>query len=169
MKKITLIICTLVLLLFACSETASDSVDQVYLDQADELRSTLPFLVINKEKFDILNINRKNNISNGDTFKFESIKRNKDKLELTVSYSGGCELHYLNVNWDGIIYTDDPCHVSLIITHNSNNDKCESYVTKTFYINLKDLVGDISYKDICEYHIYSTFNSSDTPDLKITN
>lgn len=169
MKRIAVIICSFVLLLFACSETTSDSVDQIYLAQADELRSSIPFLIINKENFDNLDINRKNDISRGDTFIFDNIKRNRDQLELTISYTGGCELHYLSIVWDGIIYTDNPCHMSLIITHNANNDNCESYVTKTFYINLKNLVGDIEYKDICEYRFYSTFNSSDEPDLKITN
>jgi hypothetical protein len=166
MKKI-ISICVLI---FLCSCSNSDSqADDIYASSSDALSYTSPTLKINKTIFDSLTTNRLNGTSEGDSFEFNFIARNNDILEVEVTYSGGCETHTFEVIWDGIIYTDEPCHANLILVHNANSDTCEASITKTLYIDLKQLIGDIEYKDICEYHLYNTFNSTNTPDIKLTN
>ena len=57
--------------------------------------------------------------------------------------------------------------MNLILIHDANNDHCEALITQTINVNLNELVGDVSYKDNCAYHIFSTFNSSDNADAII--
>lgn len=153
----------------ACSTSADDNSDYIYNDSFNNTSSyTSPVVLrINSEAFKTINTNRLNNINTGDSFKINSAKRTKDILEVSVSYGGGCKSHTFDVIWDGVVYTDSPCNINLIITHNANKDNCEALITETLSINLKDLIGDNDYKDNCNYNIFTSYNTTKTADVTV--
>ena len=152
----------------ACSTSADDSVDYTYNDSFASSSYASPIVLrINSEAFKTINTNRLNNINTGDSFKINSAKRTKDILEVSVSYGGGCKPHSFEVIWDGVVYTDPPCYMNLIITHNANNENCEALITETLSINLKKLIGDNEYKDSCAYNIFTSYNTTKTADVTV--
>lgn len=122
---------------------------------------------ISETKFDSINADRIDGVGFKDTIQINSVKRIEDFVQFNVSYSGGCKEHELEVIWDGKVYTDDPCHINIILIHDAHDDNCEAWVTESYYLNLGSLMSGISYKDICDYNIYKTFNASDEPDIVI--
>ncbi len=153
------------LIIFVIASCNSEDIDQVGFSNIGD--TTLVVLKLNKEIFDTIDNNRKNNISEGDPFTIIESKRERDKLQITLTYGGGCKEHAFEIIWDGIVYTNDPCKMNLIIIHRGNNDNCEALITDTININLNELIGNIAYKDNCAYHIYSTYNFSENPDIII--
>jgi hypothetical protein len=149
---------------FSCS----NSDESVAFDEfSSNLSASNVILRINKTFFDEINNNRINNISEGDFIKVNSGKKNGDFIELSVSYSGGCKLHNFEIIWDGVVYTNNPCNMNFLLVHNSNNDSCEAYVTETIIINLKELLGDVTYSSDCSFNIFDTYNLTNTPTIKI--
>lgn len=122
-------------------------------------------LKLNKNLFDTIEANRKNNIHSGDAFKMNHVKKEGELLKINLSYGGGCAQHNFEILWDGIIYTDDPCYMNLMVIHSGNGDLCEAYITETIEVNLKELIGDNIYKNKCGYHIFSPFNSVENSDV----
>jgi len=60
----------------------------------------------------------------------------KDDLLVSVSYSGGCANHFIEIySYTGILKSNPP-QMNLVISHNSNKDMCEAYITKTFRFDL---------------------------------
>tara|TARA_R110001583_G_scaffold57921_7_gene173085 strand:- start:3030 stop:3551 length:522 start_codon:yes stop_codon:yes gene_type:complete len=153
-----------IIVLSSCSNNGTE--DAVTLDSTNNnslsnssVSNTL--LRINKDVFEVINSNRINNIKTGEFYSINNAERKGDFIAINLSYSGGCKQHDFEIIWDGIVYTDDPCHMNLILIHNSNNDNCEALITEVININLKELIGDVVYKDSCAYHIFNTYNSDD--------
>lgn len=151
-------------LISSCSISGEDLESSDYLANSSVSNVVLR---INKDSFDALNANRLKNIEEGDPFKIVNGKKNGDFLEITVSYSGGCQIHKFDVVWDGIVFTNDPCNMNLIIIHKANNDSCEASITETIIVNLKELLGNNDYINKCSYSIFSTYNSTENPNIKI--
>jgi len=122
-------------------------------------------LRINKGVFDEKNEQRIINIAEGKEFTINSVQREQDDLLINLSYSGGCKPSDFEIIWDGIVYLDEPCHMNLLLINNQNGDLCEAFITETIVVNLKELIGDVIYKDTCDYYIFSTFNSSENADV----
>ena len=171
MKKNThfyLFLTFVLLALTSCSTTFDENANALNYDNLDASSYTSPVVLrINSEVFNTINTNRLNSINTSDSFTINSANKDGDILEVSVSYSGGCLQHSFEVIWDGIVYTDPPCYMNLIITHNSNNDTCEALITETISINLKDLIGENNYKDNCTYNIFNSNNSTKTADVII--
>lgn len=100
-----------------------------------------------------------------DPFTILNAKIENDCLEITLSYSGGCEVHEFIM-----IYNELP-HFSqysgtLTLSHNSHNDVCEALITDTIGYDLTplqqvemDMVrltlaksGDLNYQLIIDYY-----------------
>jgi hypothetical protein len=81
-------------------------------------------------------------VETSDEYFLKSTQREGSLLYIEVSYSGGCEMHEFNVVWDGIIYYSEPPQAYIILTHNSNNDNCEAFLTETLTIDLVQVFGD---------------------------
>lgn len=141
-----------------------NALDSAYLGQNEVLNAKLR---INEDVFNTINTNRTNKITKGEAYSINNVKRVGDFLQINLSYSGGCKIHDFEIIWDGIVYTDEPCHMNLLLIHNANNDTCEALITGTVVVNLEELIGDVLYKDNCAYHIYSTYNSSEFADAVI--
>lgn len=147
--------------LFSCSDNE--------IDLSNPSSSNNPNIVLrlSKDIFDTIDNNRKNNISEGDSFSIIESKRNGDDLQITLSYSGGCNEHTFEIIWDGIVYADNPCKMNLLLIHRGNFDGCEALTTDTINIDLKKFMGNIMFKDTCSYHVFSTYNFSENPDMII--
>ncbi len=155
------IVLFLVLITLSCGINNDD-----FKQQYDpSVKKTEVALRLNKDLFDTIETNRKNNIHTGDAFEINHVIKEGELLKINLSYGGGCEQHDFEILWDGIIYTDDPCFINLIVTHNGNGDLCEAYLTETIEVDLKVLIGDNIYKNKCGYHIFSPFNSGENSDV----
>jgi len=144
--------------------SCSDNQDDI------DLNSTINnniVLQLNKKVFDKIDNNRKKNISEGDNFTIKESKREGDNLQIVLEYSGGCKVHTFEIIWDGIVYTNDPCKINLLLIHRGNFDNCEALITATINIDLKEFIGNIPYKNNCDYHIFSSYNFSENPDAII--
>lgn len=162
-----LLLIVIVFLNIACGN--SDEGNSPTLDGTDPGQNEflMAKLRINEDVFNTINTNRINKIRKGEAYSINNVKRIGDFLHINLSYSGGCKIHDFEIIWDGIVYTDEPCHMNLLLIHNANNDTCEALITRTIVVNLEELIGDVLYKDNCAYHIYSTYNSSEFADAVI--
>lgn len=170
MKKILIKFLPLIVIVFlniSCGN--SDDGNSLTYDGADPGQNEVLVakLRINEDVFNTINANRTNKIRKGEAYSINNVKRVGDFLQFNLSYSGGCKIHDFEIIWDGIVYTDEPCHMNLLLIHNANNDTCEALITRTIVVNLEELIGDVLYKDNCAYHIYSTYNSSEFADVVI--
>ncbi|MFA7420874.1 MAG: hypothetical protein WCZ90_14420 [Melioribacteraceae bacterium] len=60
-------------------------------------------------------------------------------LALSVSYGGGCREHIIDLySYTGIMKSNPP-QMSLVLSHNANNDMCEAYITKTIRFDLSKI------------------------------
>lgn len=156
-----------ILIISSAFVSCSDNDDNLDNNLPSEGNNSNIILRLDKEIFDTNNNNRKNGISEGDSFTIKEFKREGDILQIVLAYSGGCKEHTFEIIWDGIVYTDDPCKMNLLLIHRGNFDNCEALITETIHINLKNLIGDVSFKNDCAYHIFSTYNFSEKPDIII--
>lgn len=132
------------------------------VEDADE---SAQFVVrLNESVFNQINTDRINDKPTGDSYTLNSASREGNIISLEVSYSGGCKNHKFELIWDGKVYVQDPSHVNFMLIHDADGDQCEAWLTKTFKINLEQLIEDATYRDSCEYRIFNSFNSSETPD-----
>lgn len=86
-----------------------------------------------------------------DPLNVNSVSLNKDEIKFNVSYSGGCKEHVVELYAFKEIQKTNPAQVTLLLSHNSNGDMCEAYLTKTVSFNLSNLKN----------HLKSTYNISD--------
>ncbi|HBF88296.1 MAG TPA: hypothetical protein DDX39_06600 [Bacteroidales bacterium] len=98
-----------------------------------------------------------------DPFVLDGIVQNGNLLNITVSYSGGCEEHTFDFIWDGVVTNseDNSPEVNFIIQHNANGDACEAWITEVIIIDLTDLSDSIYYPDI-NIDIYNGGSSDDS-------
>lgn len=62
-----------------------------------------------------------------------------DSLILNVSYGGGCKEHYFKLfGLEGIIKTNPP-QAEIFLSHDSNNDMCEAWITEERQFQLTPL------------------------------
>lgn len=61
----------------------------------------------------------------------ESTWISKDTLILVVSYSGGCREHQFKLFGSRSILKTNPSQAEFYLSHNSNNDMCEAWITIT--------------------------------------
>jgi hypothetical protein len=154
---------------FLSTSSCSITEDNDLLASNDSLYSEFlnANLRINKDVFDEINENRIDNRAEGKLFTINNIKREQDILLINLSYSGGCKPSQFEIIWDGIVYLDEPCHMNLLLVNNQNGDLCEALITETIVVNLKELIGDVIYKDTCDYYLFSTFNSGENADVVV--
>ena len=154
-------------ILFIATSCSNADDTAVYNDPLNNISSSNVILRINKSIFDDIDNNRINNISEGNFIKINNGKKNGDFIELSVSYSGGCKAHNFEIIWDGIVHTNAPCNMNFLLVHSGNNDSCEAYITETIIINLKELLGEVTYSSSCSFNIFNTHNASNIPNIKI--
>ncbi|MCX6224162.1 MAG: hypothetical protein NTV01_05350 [Bacteroidia bacterium] len=73
-----------------------------------------------------------------DPFRLDSAYVDDDCLMMQVSYSGGCRDHEFNL-WRLPPNALNPPPVELALSHNSNGDACEAYITRWLIFSLAPL------------------------------
>ncbi|MFA6483170.1 MAG: hypothetical protein WCW62_11365 [Bacteroidales bacterium] len=73
-----------------------------------------------------------------DAFRLDSAFVKDDNLLMRVSYSGGCRDHEFNL-WRLPTNALDPPPIELALSHNSNGDLCEAWITRWLVFSLVPL------------------------------
>ena len=73
----------------------------------------------------------------GDDFKLNSATFSDTGLDISVSYSGGCEPHDFRFVWGNS--SSDPEILELAIIHDANGDLCEAFPTETLHLDQAQL------------------------------
>jgi hypothetical protein len=90
-----------------------------------------------------------------DYLKINSATVEKDLLNISLSYSGGCKEHYINVFAYTAISKSIPPQLTLQISHNANNDLCEAYITRKMQFDLSVLRYSLSGYNVFYLNVYS--------------
>ena len=62
-----------------------------------------------------------------------------DTLILTISYSGGCEIHDFTLVTNGSFLESDPVQLVVALTHDDNGDMCEAYPQERYSFDLEPI------------------------------
>jgi len=65
-----------------------------------------------------------------------------DILLVDVGYGGGCAEHILAGCWDGSFAESDPVQVWAFVSHESNDDNCDAYLSDSIEIDLSPMKAD---------------------------
>lgn len=112
-------------------------------------------------------LNGKGSEENAD-FTIVGIERIGTLLKVDVSYGGGCQNHFFDVVWDGLVQEIVPCKTGLIISHrkDDNNFGCNRAITDTLEIDLEELFGEANSETLaCSIEVYSMLNETPDPDI----
>ena len=71
-----------------------------------------------------------------DAYALNSATITDDTLNISVSYSGGCEDHQFTLVASDIFLESFPVQLSASIVHNANDDACEAYPTESYRFDL---------------------------------
>lgn len=71
-------------------------------------------------------------------------------LNFSVSYSGGCKDHFINLySYSGILKSNPP-QLNLVLSHNANSDMCKAYITKNFLFDLNTVKNYLLQSEITD-------------------
>ncbi|RKU14262.1 hypothetical protein C6502_01330 [Candidatus Poribacteria bacterium] len=107
----------------------------------DNVSPRLPFTTPS----DAVIIDDSTNAWDSDEFVLQQAVITNDSLDVTVSYSGGCQDHIFNLVSSGMFLESDPVQMPLVLIHNANNDRCEAWITEDHSFDLtpiKELYQD---------------------------
>ena len=62
-----------------------------------------------------------------------------DRLELSVSYSGGCKNHQFTLVCSTTFEDSSPVQLRVSLAHNANNDPCEAFPTDEYNFDLNPI------------------------------
>ena len=71
-----------------------------------------------------------------DPYTLNSATITDDMLDISVSYSGGCEAHAFTLVVSEAFLESFPVQLPVSIAHDANNDTCEAYPTENYRFNL---------------------------------
>jgi hypothetical protein len=63
----------------------------------------------------------------------------KDTITLNITYSGGCKEHKINLYAYKTIEKSNPAKVTIVLSHDANDDYCEALITRKIKFDLKTL------------------------------
>ena len=78
-------------------------------------------------------------ISHDDSYAITNVAVEDNRVNIGVSYSGGCEPHDWELCWNGDVAESSPIQVFLDLGHNANGDSCEMEKTETLSFDISIL------------------------------
>lgn len=76
-----------------------------------------------------------------DAYVINSAAITGDTLEVSVSYSGGCEEHRFTLIVSESFLESHPVQLHISLAHDANGDACEAWPTETYIFNLSPIKG----------------------------
>lgn len=118
-------------LLFSCSTTKETT--QSLADQTTESTEN--------NQGDYIEITAKEGeLGTSDPFTIEDVQLNGNYLEITASYSGGCEAHQFEFIGSRAIMKSYPPKRAVQLIHHANEDHCRQYITQKIRVDLRKMV-----------------------------
>ena len=117
-----------VLLIIACSD-----------DDIIQTNSICPEIIFlsNSEEFD------------NDYYTINSVSLSESQeLEVNISYSGGCEDHFIELFQDPLFCGTPPVYISIKLSHNANGDMCEALITEDLCFDISSIYAGYGTDDI---------------------
>ena len=74
-----------------------------------------------------------------DEYALNSASITGDTLNISVSYSGGCEAHQFTLVVSDTFIESFPVQLHAYLAHNANGDTCEAYPTDNYRFNLTSI------------------------------
>jgi len=71
-----------------------------------------------------------------DSYRLNNLKIENDSLIISLSYGGGCQDHVFNLIAKNYFIDGDKTTAELLLSHDSNQDICEAFVTEKLAFNL---------------------------------
>jgi hypothetical protein len=87
-----------------------------------------------------------------DYYLINEISVDEKDLLLNISHSGGCQEHEYELFLDPLFCTTPPIYLTIRLSHNSNNDLCEAWITKNLCFDISSI-----YNDFPEDKLYIEF------------
>ncbi|MCX7874909.1 MAG: hypothetical protein N2321_01940 [Melioribacteraceae bacterium] len=91
-----------------------------------------------------------------DYLKINSVSIEKNLLDVSLSYSGGCQEHFIDIFAYTSIAKSNPPQLTLQFSHNANNDMCEAYITRKMRFDLSTIKNYLAGYNSFYLNIYST-------------
>jgi hypothetical protein len=76
-----------------------------------------------------------------DAFGLGNIALDGDVLQLTVSYTGGCERHRFDVLARAVTIARDDAEADLVVAHDARGDQCKALVTEHLEFSLTPVLA----------------------------
>ena len=74
-----------------------------------------------------------------DNYSFDTVSLEQNFLSLDISYSGGCASHEFSLIGSGDFMESYPVQTTIVLSHEDNDDNCESFITETLVFDLTPL------------------------------
>lgn len=117
----------------------------------------------NKPKSDCPSLMQENNEGQypNDYLIINSVSSQDNELNLNISHSGGCEDHEYELIQEPLFCGTPPIYISIYLSHNSNNDPCEAWITEDLCFDLSTVFENFPEDDIT-IGLYNTHQSDTT-------
>lgn len=76
---------------------------------------------------------------NKDQLNIDGVSIDQDNISSNISYSGGCKDHNIELYALKEFAESNPAQVTLMLSHNADNDMCEAYLTQKVLFDLTAL------------------------------
>lgn len=94
-----------------------------------------------------------------DVYQIDTALLINNTLNIKVSYSGGCENHNFKLYTEGNFCGTPPCNINLKLSHNSNGDLCNAYLSEELCFDISTYISPETY--------FSLFNPQDSTTIDL--
>lgn len=74
-----------------------------------------------------------------DPYTLKNVEIEGDFLKMELEYSGGCKEHEFKLIGTKNFMESEPVQIDVLLSHNANNDSCESLITEALRFDLEPL------------------------------
>tara|TARA_B110000879_G_C10777084_1_gene357543 strand:+ start:82 stop:528 length:447 start_codon:yes stop_codon:yes gene_type:complete len=134
-------LCTLSLILFSCTD-----------EQIIVAESNCPEIIVLNYDEEWIN----------DTYIINNVSLSESQeLELNISHSGGCQEHEYELIQNPQFCGTPPIYISIKLSHNSNGDICEAWITKDLCFDISSIYSENGTDEIT-IGLYNTHQTDTT-------
>ena len=134
-------LCTLSLILFSCTD-----------EQIIVAESNCPEIIVLNYDEEWIN----------DTYIINNVSLSESQeLELNISHSGGCQEHEYELIQNPQFCGTLPIYISIKLSHNSNGDICEAWITKDLCFDISSIYSENGTDEIT-IGLYNTHQTDTT-------